>query len=144
MGYQRVFGRWTRWAWRKDSLSLQFYDLEHSYLGACFYAMTSYDMDRTFPHFMILQLRKDLGRKPGAHFGCLYSSMIVKCLHQGFSYEGLNLILSPLDVVRWVALTWPLFDKLWILGSYNISRIRHHSEFAKFWSRAFISNYHAL
>ena len=58
--------------------------------------MTSYDMDRTFPHFMILQLRKDLGRNPGAPFGRLYSSMIVKCLHQGFSYEGLNLILSPL------------------------------------------------
>ena len=45
-----------------------------------------------------------------------------------------NLLFGTLEVGHWVAQTWPFFDGL---ASYNNLRIRHYSEFAKYYTRKF-------
>ena len=49
--------------------------------------------------------------------------IIFKSSHQDLSNEESNLFLSPLEVDLSNAQTWPFFDKLKILASYNNRRI---------------------
>ena len=65
----------------------------------------------------------------------------LKILSQDLSNEGSNFFLSSLEVGHWVAQTWAFLTnylKLQILAPYKNLKIRHDSEFAKFWHRALI------
>ena len=50
---QRVFGRWTKMSLTQGLFAILWFRTQ--LFRRLFYAMTSYHIDRTFPHFMILQ-----------------------------------------------------------------------------------------
>ena len=64
-----------------------------------------------------VSLSKDLFRNGRRNisptdYGHTKAKSQIQTSHQQLSNEWSNIILSPLEVVHWVAQTWPFFDKL--------------------------------